>query len=95
MKKDCQSKIIKGLVLVNVVLVALVGVLFMQIYSLQRQIDGMFTSLKSGGFNAAALEVDLRNRGIIDGKLLTGGERKPYSLEQMNEFKKWAEEQNN
>lgn len=80
------------MVVVNVVLVALVVVLFMQIYSLQKQIEGVFVSLKSDGFNAARLEVDLRNRGIIDGKLLTDGKRKPYSLEQMNEFKKWAEE---
>ncbi|MDO4871923.1 MAG: hypothetical protein Q4A27_00615 [bacterium] len=39
------------------------------------------------------LENDLRNRGIIDKELLGANEYKPYSLEQMSEFKAWAEAQ--
>ena len=92
MKKEQQFRFNKLLVMVNIVLGVLVTVLFMRVYSLQRQVDGAFLSLKNGGVSATNLEVDLRNRGIIDGKLLTGSQRKPYSLEQMNQFKKWAEE---
>lgn len=92
MKKEQQHKLNKALMVVNIILMALVAVLFMRVYSLQRQVDGAFLSLKNSGVSATNLEVDLRNRGIIDGKLLTGSQRKPYSLEQMNQFKKWAEE---
>lgn len=92
MKKEQQFRFNKVLVMVNMVLGVLVTVLFMRVYSLQRQVDGAFLSLKNSGVSATNLEVDLRNRGIIDGKLLTSSQRKPYSLEQMNQFKKWVEE---
>lgn len=40
MKKEQQHKLDKALLVVNIILVALVAVLFMRVYSLQRQVDG-------------------------------------------------------
>lgn len=45
MKKEQRHKLDKALMVVNIILVALVAVLFMRVYSLQRQVDGAFLSL--------------------------------------------------
>lgn len=66
MKKDCQNKLIKGLVVANIVLMALVVALFMQVCSLQKQIDGAFSSIRGALEGHNRLEADLRNRKIIE-----------------------------
>lgn len=58
------------------------------VYKQRKQIEFNLELLKN--HRDVYLENDLRNRGIIQGELLQG-ETKPYSLEQMEEFKKWAE----
>ena len=66
MKKDCQNKLIKVLIVTNVVLMALVVVLFMQLHSLQKQVDGAFFSIRGALDNQTRLETNLRNRKIIE-----------------------------
>ena len=66
MKKDCQNKLIKVLIMTNIILVALVVVLFMQLHSLQKQVDGAFFSIRGALNNQIRLEADLRNRKIIE-----------------------------
>jgi hypothetical protein len=65
-KKDCQNKLIKVLIVTNIILVALVVVLFMQLHSLQKQVDGAFFSIRGALDNQTRLETNLRNRKIIE-----------------------------
>ena len=66
MKKDCQNKLIKALIMTNIILVALVVVLFMQLHSLQKQVEGAFFSIRGALDNQTRLEANLRNRKIIE-----------------------------
>lgn len=66
MKKDYQNKLIKVLIVNNVILVALMAVIFMQLHSLQKQVDGAFFSIRGTLDNQTRLETDLRNRKIIE-----------------------------
>ena len=65
-KKDCQNKLIKLLIVTNIVLVALMAVIFMQLHSLQKQVDGAFFSIRGALDNQTRLEANLRNRKIIE-----------------------------
>ena len=65
-KKDCQNKLIKLLIVTNIVLVALMAVIFMQLHSLQKQGDGAFFSIRGALDNQTRLEANLRNRKIIE-----------------------------
>lgn len=66
MKKDCQNKLIKLLIVTNIVLVALMAVIFMQLHSLQKQVDSAFFSIRGALDNQTRLEANLRNRKIIE-----------------------------
>lgn len=66
MKEDCQNKLIKVLIMTNIVLVALVVVLFMKLHSLQKQVDGAFFSIRGALDNQTRLEANLRNRKMIE-----------------------------
>ncbi|MFZ2275925.1 MAG: hypothetical protein WAV68_03075 [Candidatus Nanogingivalis sp.] len=68
-----------------------VGILFITVWIQQQQINNIFETGGIHSFRTQSLEMDLRNRGIIDGEILKSGEYKPYSLEQMKEFKDWVE----
>lgn len=66
MKKDYQNKLIKLLIVTNVILMALMAVIFMQLHSLQKQADGAFFSIRGALDNQTRLETNLRNRKIIE-----------------------------
>lgn len=88
-----SQKVFKIRVIDIIVIVALIG-LGAIIYCQQKEIKGLWLSLKTEMKNNSALrlENDLRNRGIIgDGELLDG-EYKPYSLKQMEDFERWVAE---
>ena len=80
----------KPLVIISTIFTVIILILCGIIYSLQKQIDGAFDSIGAAAIKANSLESDLRNRGIINGELITNSENsKPYSLEQMQEFQKY------
>lgn len=85
-----QSKTNQILIVFNVILLVLVAILFVKIHYMQQQINGAFLSIQNSQQGVSSLEMDLRNRGIIKGSLLRDAEKKPYSLEQMNEFNEWV-----
>lgn len=66
MKKDRQNKLLKVILVFNIVLMVLVIMLFMQIHSLQQQVDGAFSSIRGALEGQNKLETDLRSRKIIE-----------------------------
>ena len=92
-KKSCFFKDNKSLVIISTIFTVIILILCGVIYSLKKQIDGAFDSIGAAAIKANSLESDLRNRGIINGELITNSENsKPYSLEQMQEFQKYVNE---
>ena len=89
MKKN-NSKKPNFLLIYNIILSAILLFTIFKVFAQQKEIDGAFESMRS--LRDTKLETDLRNRGIIDGDLLLD-KQKPYSLERMEEFKKYAESQ--
>ena len=91
-KKSCFFKDNKLLVIISTIFTVIILILCGVIYSLKKQIDGAFDSIGAAAIKANSLESDLRNRGI-NGELITNSENsKPYSLEQMQEFQKYVNE---
>jgi hypothetical protein len=76
----------------NAFFICAILMLFYIIHTQQMQLEGAFRSLGWQVNYSQRLEIDLRNRGIINQELLDYTEYKPYSLEQMEEFQKWVKE---
>ena len=92
-KKSCFLKDNKLLIIISTIFTVIILILCSMIYSLKKQIDGAFNSIGTAAMKANSLESDLRNRGIINGELIINSENsKPYSLEQMQEFQKYINE---
>lgn len=92
-KKSCFLKDNKLLIIISTIFTVIILILCSVIYSLKKQIDGAFDSIRTAAMKANSLESDLRNRGIINGELIINSENsKPYSLEQMQEFQKYVNE---
>ena len=92
-KKSCFLKDNKLLIIISTIFTVIILILCSVIYSLKKQIDGAFDSIGTAAMKANSLESDLRNRGIINGELIINSENsKPYSLEQMQEFQKYINE---
>lgn len=92
-KKSCFLKDSKLLIIISTIFTIIILILCSVIYSLKKQIDGAFDSIGTAAIKANSLESDLRNRGIINGELIINSENsKPYSLEQMQEFRKYVNE---
>jgi hypothetical protein len=92
-KKSCFLKDSKLLIIISTIFTVIILILCSVIYSLKKQIDGAFDSIRTAAIKANSLESDLRNRGIINGELIINSENsKPYSLEQMQEFQKYVNE---
>ena len=77
----------------NAFFICAILMLFYIIHTQQMQLEGAFESLGWQVNYSQRLEIDLRNRGIIDGELSID-KRKPYSLEQMKEFQEWDKKAN-
>ncbi len=92
-KKSCFLKDNKLLIIISTIFTVIILILCSVIYSLKKQIDGAFDSIGTAAMKANSLESDLRNRGIINGELIINSKNsKPYSLEQMQEFQKYVNE---
>ncbi len=57
-----------------------------------KAIQGAYDSNAENSFKTMRLEAHLRNRGLVDGRT-DEADVKPYSIEDMEEFQKWYDEQ--
>ena len=71
--------------IINILFVVVIFLLCFKIWHSEQQIHKSLESLSKEANHSRHLEIDLRNRGIINGELSID-KRKPYSLEQMIEF---------
>ena len=84
-KNQPTTKKINLQTIINILFAIIICLLFCKIWHSEQQIHTTLESLSKEANHSRHLEIDLRNRGIINGELSID-KRKPYSLEQMIEF---------
>jgi hypothetical protein len=85
-----KNRIKQPQIILNTVLITLIIILSAFTFILFKANESNMNSAFEAQKKVLELETDLRNRGIVDGELLEGGNYEPYSTEQMNEFQEWV-----
>ena len=86
------NKQVRNILFLNAVLLIAVVILFLITVLHFKSIQGAYDSISENSFRITSLETHLRSRGLVDGEL-DNPDVKPYSTEEMEDFQKWYDEQ--
>lgn len=87
-----QTKIIKLLIASNIILAIIVILLGYYLNLAFLTISANSHTANEYGKRVLGLDMYLRNKGLVDGEL-NNPDVKPYSIEELEDFQKWYNEQ--